>query len=439
MSSETSRTKPRARALLLAYCCSPYHGSEDGAGWNRALGAARYCDTWVICEEKKFAPSIRRYLSEHGPLPGLEFVFVPERFWAPLLWRIPGAGYLSFNWWHRRALRVAERLHAQHRFDLVHQVNGIGFREPGYLWKLDAPFIWGPVGGTQNYPWRFLLQAGVRVAVSEGVRNICNWLQLRLSWRVRRAARKSVAVLTANSTGQRDFHRAYGIRPLLMLDAGIRAVSADVPPTPDPDQPLRILWAGGLWPRKALQLLLHALARLPHHVGYELRILGDGSLRKKWQRLATVLKVEHNCRWIGWVPFEEIAKQYRSADVFIFTSLRDTSGNVMLEALAAGVPVVCLDHQGAHDIVTPECGIKIPVQNPRQVVDDLARAIVRLAQAPAERRRLSRGALERAREYLWSQQAEHMAALYEEVLVAARDHRVVSEGITTPVSEETIL
>jgi peptidoglycan/xylan/chitin deacetylase (PgdA/CDA1 family) len=118
------------------------------------------------------------------------------------------------------------------------------------------------------------------------------------------------------------------------------------------------------------------------------------------------------------LPHDEALRHYQWADAFVFTSLRDTTGTVVLEALGAGLPVVCLDHQGAHDVVTAECGVKIPVRTPRQVVEDLAQAITRLAQAPAQRQRLGQGAMERARQYLWSRQGERVAAVYEEVLSA---------------------
>jgi hypothetical protein len=76
------------------------------------------------------------------------------------------------------------------------------------------------------------------------------------------------------------------------------------------------------------------------------------------------------------------------------------------------VPVVCLDHQGMHDIVTDQCGVKIPVTTPREVVAQLRASIIRMAEDATQWERLSRGALERAREYLWSRQDERMTALY---------------------------
>ena len=55
---------------------------------------------------------------------------------------------------------------------------------------------------------------------------------------------------------------------------------------------------------------------------------------------------------MGWLPHQEAIAQYAWADAFVFSSLRDTTGTVVVEALAAGLPVICLDHQGVHDVVT---------------------------------------------------------------------------------------
>ena len=71
-------------------------------------------------------------------------------------------------------------------------------------------------------------------------------------------------------------------------------------------------------------------------------------------------------------PHEEALRQYAKADVFAFTSLRDTTGGVIAEALAAGLPVICMDHQVAHDVVTEDCGIKIPVTTPEEASADFA-------------------------------------------------------------------
>ena len=148
------------------------------------------------------------------------------------------------------------------------------------------------------------------------------------------------------------------------------------------------------------------------------RVVGEGPEKKRWQRLARRYGADRHITWAGQLTHEATMAQYAWADVFAFTSLRDTTGTVIVEALGHGLPVVCLDHQGAHDVVTEQCGIKVPVTTPREVIDRLADAVVSLARDPQRCEQLSQGAIERAQHYSWSRQGEEMAAIYRRVLDA---------------------
>lgn len=421
---------PARRVLLAAAACNPYKGSDFRVGWGRVQEAANYFDTWVICREED-REDIRRFQDEHGAPSGLHFGFVEEgRLERYLKLRPPlfYTNFFSYHLWQRRAYKLAARLHQKMRFDLTHQVTLVGYREPGYLWKLDAPFVWGPVGGTQNYPWRFLAAAGFRGALIEGGRSLVNWLQLRLSPRVRLAARKAAVFLAANSEVQHDFQRVHRIKARILPDVGLFGIQRREMVSPKPHHPLRLLWSGEFKHHKALHLLLQALVHLPPKLRYELRILGQGPLARRWQKLAARLGVARHCRWLGWLPYQEAAELYAWADIFIFTSLRDTLGSVVLEALSFGVPVICLDHQGAGDVITEDCGIKIPVTTPPRVIRGFRDAIVALAEDGERLQALSAGALKRAERYLWSRNGREMAAVYCEVLSTGRRAEALPES-----------
>jgi len=429
---------PRARLLLVAFACRPGFGSEPGVGWNRALLAARDYDCYVLCDEHLNGAAIRRHLERHGRIAGLAFIFVPSGRLERFVRRLPGVCFAAYNLWQRRAFRIARQLHERLHFDLTHQVNLCTFREPGYLWKLDVPFVWGPFGGTQEYPWRFLAEAGLSGAVSEGLRNLGNKVQLLFNLRMRRAANRAAALLTANSTNQRDIERACRRKPTLMLEAGVLRVATSPRPHRKHHGPLRILWSGDLRACKALSLLIKALAKLPGDVPYELQILGDGPLKSRWQRLARRMGVEARATWMGRLPHEEAIRQYNWSDLFVFTSLRDTSGTVVLEAMAAGVPVVCLDHQGMHDVVNDACGIKVPVTSTPEVIEQLSRAIAGLARDRIRLELLREGALKRVREYSWAQQGEAMAAVYRRILAdAGKVSRVCHDASTSQIVTPT--
>jgi len=407
----------RPRVVLSAYSCCPDWGSEPGVGWGRATHLAQYCDVWVLTEPDGMQPRIDAYLQRHGPIPNLEFVFIPHTPWELKLERQRLLRYVAYRRWLRRAVQVARRLHAQVHFDIAHHLTYNGFREPSYLYQLGIPFVWGPVGGAQHYPWRFLAGAGFSGAAFEATRSLLSMMQLRGSPRIRTAAKHAAAIFAANAENQRKLARAFGVRASLLCDVGtnLEIDETSSPPRTAADT-LRILWAGRLNTWKALELLIEALALLPRDVLYELHVIGDGPRRGRWHHLAEKRGVARHIRWYGDVPHEDALEQFRSADVFAFTSLRDTTGTVVLEAIGAGKPVICLDHQGAGEVVTPQCGIKIPVTTRHDIHRRFAEAIALLQRNRSLCHALGEGAKRRAAEYRWSLQARRIAQTYNRVL-----------------------
>ncbi|HKT12401.1 MAG TPA: glycosyltransferase family 4 protein, partial [Terriglobia bacterium] len=122
-------------------------------------------------------------------------------------------------------------------------------------------------------------------------------------------------------------------------------------------------------------------------------------------------------RLVKWLPREDLFKEMAECDAFVFASLRDGGGLVVVEAMAAGKPVVCLDLAGPGLHVTEECGIKVAAENPEQTVRDLAAAFGRLARDADLRAAMGRAARRRAEEvYDWKRVAERIEKVYREAL-----------------------
>ena len=135
-------------------------------------------------------------------------------------------------------------------------------------------------------------------------------------------------------------------------------------------------------------------------------------MRAHWVRQTAKLGLNDCVSFLGRQSFTDAVAEMQSAHVLCFTSLRDTSGNVILEALAAGVPVICFDHQGAGDVVNSSCGVKLGVTKPKQAYAEWANTISDLANDPELLLELSHGATVRARDFLWSRNHEQINAMY---------------------------
>ena len=147
-----------------------------------------------------------------------------------------------------------------------------------------------------------------------------------------------------------------------------------------------------------LELSLRALARADRELGdWRFRIIGDGPYRQRLERLSADLGIAERIEFVGALSQQEAWGLMAASDLFLFTSVRDTSAGVNLEAMALGLPVLCIEQHGVADITTDECAVRIPVGPIEETVRNLSEALVGLAGDPARRQELGSRARERAR------------------------------------------
>lgn len=423
----------RVRVLLIAHSFDVDHSMESRLSWVRAKHAAKQYDVTVLCVD----PYNGLCCDQESVVPGLEVVSVSHSPFEKMLSKIPGGFYLSYWMWHRRVFRAAQRLHAQRPFSLVHQVSYCGYREPGFCWQLGVPFVWGPIGGTQNVPWRFLNQFSLIGSFKEAWRTVANKIQLRFGRRVRQAldaARASGMVFAANRQIQADFLQTLKIKLPVLLETGVESFVDKPRELRDHNKPLRVLWVGRLEDWKALPLLLKAIAKLPTELAFELRVVGRGRQGERARKLAQRLGIEDRITWEPMLDCGTRDQHYQWADVFVFTSLRDTSGTGLLESLAAGVPIVGVDHQGARDVMDETCAVPIAVESPSQVIFAMRDALVRLSEDSELLKRLSAGALQRAHQYDWQRLNEEMTETYDDLIRASNEIQPALESQRENVS-----
>ncbi len=182
----------RLKVLVSVHACGPGLGSEPGLGWGWVQALSQYHDLWVITEKDRFQASTQAELARHPQLrQRLHFQYL-RKVRKPRLQRIcPPLYYRLYRAWQFEAMKLATKLHREVGFDLVHQLNFTGYWEPGYLWQLPLPFVWGPTGGFHQLPWRFLPSLGVRGGSYHLVKNVVNAAHLRFAPRPRAAARRA--------------------------------------------------------------------------------------------------------------------------------------------------------------------------------------------------------------------------------------------------------
>ncbi len=403
----------RLKVLLGCYACDPGHGSESGMGWNFARNIAKHHDVHVLVEEEKFKEKLLNYAAGHPEeVRHITFHFIPRERHRTLRKIWPPSYYWFYRKWHKQAYAYAKELDKKENFDIVHQVTISGFREPGYLWKIGKPFIWGPLGGFTDTPWCLIGSLGIGGALHFGIRNIINFFHKRWGPASRAAATHSHTILTSTTKAVREIKDFWGRDAILMNEVGLETRHTHYSPLAhEAGTPLRICWAGEHIPRKALDLLLHALPLCKEKM--ELHVLSKGPRTHAWKAMAKKLGLNKVVTFHGFVPREEAFHIMGTSHVFCITSVREDTSTVVFEAFRYGLPIVALDHCGFSTVINETCGIKIPIHSRSQVIEAYARHLDYLATHEAERTRLSDGALKRCQQFTWDAKMEVINQVYD--------------------------
>jgi glycosyltransferase involved in cell wall biosynthesis len=406
------------RILLVGHSCSPDQGTELSFTWNWAWQLSRYHQVWIVAYPSH-REATEKFLQEH-PNPNLQMLWVrppPQLdFWTP------GRGPIRFKFhyllWQHLALRLAARLHRDIVFDLVHHVSLGTVSAPPALWKLPIPLVWGPVGGGHVPPAAFRRYFG-----PGWMAQILRTLRIKLLPffpPVRHAAQRSAAVLATNADTTKLLKAAGAREVMYLIDSGVPSnFELPAPVTRRDSKIFDLLWVGTFLRSKGLALALEALAQV-RDLPIRLLIAGDGPAKNHWMILARRLELEDRAQFLGRVNWREMPGLYQRANAFIFTSLKDSFGTQVIEAMSQSLPILTLDHQGAGDFVPSSAGIKVAVTTPEETVAALAQAIRRLVESPELCRKMSEAAWKYAQEHTWDKRADQMNRLYLDVASAYR-------------------
>ncbi len=403
----------KAKILLSAYSCEPGCGSEPEAGWQWSVHLREGFEVTVITRPNN-RPGIEAGLAElPGPHP--KFIYYdPPALWVRLKKRGLPVPIFYMVWqmgmrWHLR--RVLPR------YDIVQHLTFNSFVQPGFLWSFKPLAILGPLGGGQVVPWR-LLPLFRGAMLKEALRSLLI-VSIRYSPLFWASCYFARLILTVNVETQRRVpHWLAGAKTARLVDGGV--LPEEFPLIPTREKPVfELLWIGRLILFKAPVLAVRAFAAAyRQEPRLRLTFLGSGPEEAQVRKVAAELGVAEAVTLTGRLPKQEVPGVVASADALFFTSLHDTSGNAILEAMASGLPVVCLNHHGPGELTTDEIALRVEPGSVSQTVERLAEALVRLAALPLEaRRQMGLKARERVEAlYSWSAKAAVMTRFYQRVL-----------------------
>ncbi|MGF6599737.1 glycosyltransferase involved in cell wall biosynthesis [Paraburkholderia sp. GAS448] len=334
--------------------------------------------------------------------PGVRWIPVKIGRWWPSNLLRQQVFALKSAWWLRR-----------HRdeYDVLH-VNGFISWVPADV--NTAHFVHSGWFGSKYYPF----------GLGKGVWSAYQYIYTGLNARLERWAYRRSRVITAVSQKVADEIRAIGLTPRNRVDViyngvdtrGFAAAHGDRAKFNLPADAFLLLFVGDLrTPRKNLGTVLEALRHLPEHVHIAVAGYLPGS---PYPEQARSLGIADRVHFLGLV--KEMPVLMHSVDAFVFPSRYEAMSLSLLEAMAAGLPVVTARTAGGAEIITPECGIVLDDPDDPEALAD---AVARLAGSDDARRAMGVAANELATGFGWARMAGQYIALYRQLAGRREDHR----------------
>lgn len=428
------------KIIVNAYTVCPDMGSEPGVGWNWCVNIAKYCELHIITESE-YKDKIVARLKQIPYGENMHFYWnevtpkIRRMCWNQGDWRF----YYYYRKWQLKTADIArgivENLRAARGGTddiILHQLNMIGFREPGYLWKVakeyDIPFVWGPIGGLKLFPMSYSEGKGLKMKVFNKLKSNITKYQIRSNSRVCRALHTADALIASIPESHDAIKKYHNLESIVIPETGCFLNETDCVDKTDVNNrffksELNVLWVGKFDFRKRLDIAIRAIAKAEKNVN--MTVLGSGNVKQveKAKNLCRMLNVADRVHFLGNRSNPEVKKMMSEADVFLFTSVNEDTSTVVLEAISSNLPVLCFDTCGMAAVIDETVGFKVPLTQPQRSVSDFADKLNFFNTHRDELLRLSNGCPARAVALSWDNKALQVLAIYNEIVKKRKINR----------------
>ncbi len=435
------RSENRLKVLLLAEMCNPNWTSVPLVGYNLARGLAEHpeLDVTLVTQIRNRPALLDDDINYYAQVEYIDNEHIAGRFHQlsrflrggeKMSWTIDTAlmwpSYVVFEKMVYRHFK--EQLHS-HKFDLIHRITPLTPTIPSPLARLSpVPMIIGPINGGLPWPEHF---SHLRIHEREWLTPFRKAYQYLPYFR---STYRNLAGLILGSQFTRSEVPSYyrGLNEY-MPENGINPDRFSLAQQwPAPKSRFRFINIARMVPLKGIDMILKAMASSTILRDCELVLIGDGPEREKLESLSNELQLGDRVLFRGWQNQKEISQELSQSQVFVFPSIKEFGGGVILEAMACGLPSIVMNYGGPAEIVTPETGIKLEMGPPEQIVTKLRQAMEYLATDPEQCIRFSAAGVDRVKnEFLWSCKAAQIHRFYQQVLQSKHDH------LKHPFSEKT--
>ncbi len=418
--------KSKHRVLLIAEAANPEWVSVPLVGWHIANAARQVADVHVVTQVRN-QPAFERA----GLVEGVDYTVIDTEALAGPMFKFAdairggqGKGWttvtavqsLTYFYFERLVWkRFKARIEAG-EFDLVHRVTPLSPTAPSSLSKkcakVGTPFILGPLNGGLPWPAGF---DGARRKEKEWLSYVRTLYKFMPG--VRSTYRAATAIIVASRHTQSELIKAHADKLVYIPENGIDGDQFRPMERQNVAGVLRLCFIGRLVPYKCPDVALESAAALLRDGRATFDMVGDGPMIDELKGLVARMGIAHAVTFHGWLTHEEVAKVAAQSSIFVFPSVREFGGGVVLEAMAVGMVPIVVNYGGPGEIVTPLTGFSIAMGDRAALLLAYTQKLDAIAEGRYDIAAMSKRGLERvAALYFWNEKAKQILSVYDWVL-----------------------
>lgn len=382
--------------LISAYGCEPLKGSESGVGWNWVLQMAKYNHIHVITRANN-----RELIETYIPndlKDNIVFHYYDAPYFIRRLKKRAKGLYFYYLCWQIGIIPLAKEILKKEKIDYTMHLTFGSMWMPTFLPLLHSDFIWGPVGGGDCEPKPFLKVLPWKQRFIQSFRYVMTALSF-VHPCILIPSLKASAILVRTPNSAQVIPRCLRYKTYTILETAMEAEIFNYKRIEHPeDNTIRLITSGRLLPNKNMLTAVKALNYIPSKFHISLTIIGSGYQKKSIEDVVIKNGREKDVKIIDEMPRTEVLHLLEQSDIFLFPSLREGGSWSLMEAMAVGLPVICLNWAGMAITTDENCAIRLPVTNPDQMPKDMAAAIIKLIENPTLRKQMGEAGRKRIKE-----------------------------------------
>ena len=350
------------KVLLVAYACKPFFGTEYAVGWNLFRYLSKLADVHLITEAGPKEQIILECKKLEIDTNKISFIDIEESGRKACDAQGTWSFYYKYRNWQLQALAVAQKLHGETPFDVVHQLNMIGYREPGFMNVLGIPFIIGPVGGFGGVKLSYLSNLSKKSASIQLIKNFLNFLNMFFP-RIRKTFKSADRVFSAVPEAKQGLSKSFKVSSTILPETGCGKFQGGS------DFRKNFIWIGKNVDRKMFSIAALSFLNSKWCAQEKLIVLGEFTKKERDEWLHS------NIQFLGNLPHSEVYKYLSKSRALIFPSVHEGNPHVIYEAISCATPVICHDCYGMGFTVSNDLGMKVPLNNYAESLEGFTRAI----------------------------------------------------------------